>query len=401
MYLKIGILNVFRNKRRSFLTGLAIGIGLMSLILADGLMVGMRNYMVNSVTEDFLGHGQIHHREFRNTNKNKFVIEELKKEDFFRPELIGVSFRVISPALIASPEGSNQVNLFGINPADEKNVSRLAKFIIKGSYLDKDARSIIIGDRLAKRLNVGIGDKVVATVSTLKGENISQELLRVGGIFSFGSRDFDNQMAFILTEKLHSMLQCNDCFHEVALKLKNLNELGIHLRDYKENFSKKGNIFETWRELVPALDSAFKLNDISLILMVILLGILVGAGIINTTYMSLFERKFEFGVLMAVGTRKSVLFTIVMIESITLAILSIIIGSLLTLVFGYMLAVYGVDYGGVSLAGVTLREPIYFVFNPKSFLIFSAGLLVFTVIASIYPVLRLLQISPGNALKQN
>ena len=66
VYVKMGILNDFRNKRRSFLTALAIGVGLMSLILAHGFILGMENYMINTITEDFLGHAQIHHQEFRN-----------------------------------------------------------------------------------------------------------------------------------------------------------------------------------------------------------------------------------------------------------------------------------------------------------------------------------------------
>ncbi len=402
--IKIGILNVFRNKRRSFLTSLAIGVGLMSLILADGLMLGMKNYMVNSVTEDFLGHGQIHNKAFRNTNKTKFILEnleDLKTEIGSSTELKTASFRAISPALIASAEGSNQIGLFGIEPEVEKKVSRLAKFIIAGTYLDNDPRSILIGHKLAKKLNVEVGGKIVITLSTLKGDSISQELLKVAGIFAFGSRDFDNQMAFINLKKMQTILQCSNCVHEVAIKFKNLNELETHFPNYKKRFSKGENVFESWRDLVPALDSAFKLNDISIFFLVILLGILVGAGIINTLYMSLFERKFEFGVLLAIGTRKKLLFQIVMIESLALAIGSIILGSILTLIFGTFLAVKGIDYGGISFVGVALREPIYFVFNPKAFFFFSSGLIVFTMMISVYPVYRLLQIKPSEALKLN
>jgi ABC-type antimicrobial peptide transport system permease subunit len=133
--------------------------------------------------------------------------------------------------------------------------------------------------------------------------------------------------------------------------------------------------------------------------MIVLLGVLVGAAIVNTLFMSLFERKYEFGVLLAIGTRRSVLFAIVMFESIALAIGSIIIGSLLTGIFGGYLAIKGIDYGGVSFASVSLREPIYFVFTLKPFLLFSGGLIIFTMIISVYPVLKLLQIYPSKSLK--
>jgi ABC-type lipoprotein release transport system permease subunit len=402
VYVKIGILNVFRNKRRSFLTALAIGVGLMSLILAHGFILGMENYMINTITEDFLGHAQIHNKEFRNTNKTKYLIQnigDLEKELKEDKNLKVASFRAISPALIASPEGSNQIILYGINPDSEKISSRLSKQIINGDYLDNDEKSIIIGSRLAKKLNVEVGSKVVLTLSSLKGENLAQELFRIKGIFSFSSRDFDNQFAFINLGKMQNMLECGNCIHEIGLKFENLGDLNLHFLNYKEKYSKHSNVFESWRELVPTLDSALKLNDFSMAFMIVLLGVLVGAAIVNTLFMSLFERKYEFGVLLAIGTRRSVLFAIVMFESIALAIGSIIIGSLLTGIFGGYLAIKGIDYGGVSFASVSLREPIYFVFTLKPFLLFSGGLIIFTMIISVYPVLKLLQIYPSKSLK--
>ena len=71
IFIKLGIRNVLRNKRRSFLTSLAIGVGLMALIISDGFILGMKNYMIRSVTDDYLGHGQIHHQKFLKTNKIK------------------------------------------------------------------------------------------------------------------------------------------------------------------------------------------------------------------------------------------------------------------------------------------------------------------------------------------
>jgi ABC-type lipoprotein release transport system permease subunit len=402
VYVKIGILNVFRNKRRSFLTALVIGVGLMSLILAHGFILGMENYMIHTITEDFLGHAQIHNQEFRNTNKTKFVIENFKDlENNLNTDknLRVASFRTISPALIASPEGSNQIALFGINPESEKISSRLFTHIIEGEYLDLDKKSIIIGTRLAKKLSVEVGSKVIVTLSSIKGENLSQELFRVKGIFSFSSREFDNQMAFINLNMMQTMLGCENCIHEISLKFDNLNDLNLHFLDYKKKYTKNSTVFENWRELVPNLDSALKLNDISMAFMIILLGVLVGADIVNTLFMALFERKYEFGVLLAIGTRRSTLFAIVMYESITLAIGSILIGSILTAIFGGYLATKGIDYGGISFSGVSLREPIYFVFALKPFLLFSGGLIIFTMIISIYPVLKLLQVYPSKALK--
>jgi len=401
--IKLSIRNVFRNKRRTFLTSLAIGIGLMQLIVGDGFMLGMKEYMIRSVTDDYLGHGQIHNKKYLKTNKIKYVINnprEIEKDLSTNNKLEGYSPRAISPALIASAQGSDQVSLVGITPEKESTLSRIKVFTYKGEYLgDKDKSYILIGKKLADKLKVDVGDKLVVTLSPIGGGDLSQELFRIKGIFSYGSNAFDNHMAFINIDKSRSMLGCKDCVHEFALKFKEIDKLPILFNEFQNKYPKDDALFENWKELIPDLHSALEMFDFSMAFLAIFLAILVGATIINTLYMALYERKFEFGVLQAIGTRKRILFTIVIVESIALAIGSIIVGSILTFIFGGMLAYWGVDYGGVTFASVPLREPIYMIFTFKQFLIYPAGLIIFTVLISFYPIWQILKIPPSKSLK--
>jgi len=375
----------------------------MSLIIADGFILGMKSYMIRSVTDDYLGHGQIHHKKFLKTNKVKYVIEnpgKIEKRLSSDTKLEGFSPRAISSALIASAQGSEQISLVGIKPRYESILSRIKTFTTVGDYLEKNDKSyILIGKKLANKLKVDIGDKVVLTLSPIGGGDLSQELFRIKGIFSYGSSTFDNHMAFINLSRAQEMLGCQNCIHEFALKFNDLSNLPVLFEEYKKKFPKDAYYFETWKELMPALNSALELTDISMAFLAVFLAILVGATVINTLYMALYERKFEFGVLQAIGTRKKVLFTIIITESIALAIGSIIMGSILTFIFGGMLAYYGVDYGGVTYASVPLREPIYMVFSLKQFIIYPLGLILFTILISFYPIWQLLKISPSKSLK--
>ncbi len=401
--IKLGIRNVFRNKRRTFLTSLAIGVGLMQLIVGDGFMIGMKDYMIRSVTDDYLGHGQIHNKKYLKTNKIKYIVDnpvEIENDLALDENLAGYSPRSISPALIASAQGSDQVSLVGIKPEKEELLSRIKIFTNKGEYLGiKDKSYILIGKKLAEKLKVDIGDKLVVTLSPIGGGDLSQELFRIKGIFSYGSNAFDNHMAFIHIDKSRQMLGCKDCVHEFALKFKEINKLPLLFAEYKEKFPNEKSLFENWKELIPDLHSTLEMFDFSMAFLAIFLAILVGATIINTLYMALYERKFEFGVLQAIGTRKRILFTIIIVESIALAIGSIIVGSILTFIFGGMLAYWGIDYGGVTFASVPLREPIYMVFTLKQFIIYPLGLIAFTIFISFYPIWQILKISPSKSLK--
>jgi ABC-type lipoprotein release transport system permease subunit len=403
MLIKLGVRNVLRNKRRTFLTSLAIGVGLMQLIVGDGFMLGMKQYMIRSVTDDYLGHAQFHHKKFLTTNKIKYVLSqsaELESELSSDERIKVYGPRTHTPALIASAQGSSQVFLVGIDPKKEADLSRIKTFISQGAYLeDKDQSHILIGRKLAEKLKVEVGDKLVLTLSPIGGKELSQELFRIRGIYSFGSNTFDNQMAFIHLKRSRKMLGCKNCVHEIAVKFKELDKLSHLFAEFKKRYSHQERLFEDWKQLLPALDSALAMFDFSMYFLVIFLAILVGTTIVNTLYMALYERKFEFGVLAAIGTRKKVLFGVIIVESITLAVGSIFVGSILTFIFGGILAYWGIDYGGVTFASVPLREPIYMVFTLKQFILYPAGLILFTVLISIYPIWQLLRIPPSKSLK--
>ena len=65
--LKIAGRNLARHKRRTLLASLAIGVGLAALIFVDAMMYGMFDNMIHSATATFMGDGQIHAQEFRDT----------------------------------------------------------------------------------------------------------------------------------------------------------------------------------------------------------------------------------------------------------------------------------------------------------------------------------------------
>ncbi|MCK5223116.1 MAG: ABC transporter permease, partial [Candidatus Aminicenantes bacterium] len=58
-YLKLAWRNILRNKRRTIIASIAIGVGLASMILTDGIMIGMKDNLVDSATSTLLGEAQI------------------------------------------------------------------------------------------------------------------------------------------------------------------------------------------------------------------------------------------------------------------------------------------------------------------------------------------------------
>ncbi|RLE00322.1 MAG: hypothetical protein DRJ11_11915 [Candidatus Aminicenantes bacterium] len=404
-FMKLAWRNLLRNKRRSIIAGTAIGLGLASLMFVDGMIIGMFNNMIEAATATFLGDGQIHRVGFRRTqeveltiNNAASLIQQLEKD----PEVDKLALRVLSFGMITSAANLSAVTVVGIDPQREQFLSQVDEAIVAGSYLqNKSPQEIIIGRDLAETLEVGLNDRVVVTVAQAKTGDLSQEMFRVSGIFHFNIKEMDQGLVFISLAKAQQMLALPGEIHEIALKLSD-RRLGQNKEHpFWKKYSREGNEALGWAALMPELSFALQFTDFSIFFMALLLVGVVAFSIINTLFMSLYERIFEFGVLRAVGTRKSGLFQLILLEAASLGIISIIIGSCLGLVLLLIFSHVGIDYSGIEFAGVTIQKAIYPVLHIGQFIRYPLWILIFTIVIGLYPALHAAKITPAEAMRKS
>ncbi len=404
MTIKLAWRNIFRNKRRTFIAGTAIGIGLASLIFVDALIIGMKDIMVQSATASFLGEGQIHHQDYQRTgevtltiNNPDQVVAGLKKEKVVED----FTLRTMSFGMITSPANVSSINLVGINPNTEKYLSQIDEALQKGSYFDGDnPRDIVIGNELAEILEVELGDRVVITVSEAETGDLSQEMFRISGIYHFNIQEMDKGMAFIRLHKAQEILAIGDNVHEIALTFTN-TQLGRQSdHPFWHKYSQHGNKAQGWTELMPQLHAALELTDFSTLIIGIILFGVVALGIINTLFMAIHERIFEFGVLRAVGTRPYKVAQMILFEAGSLAIVSIILGNILGFIVTYITSQVGIDYTGIEFAGVTFRQLLYPQLKPVQFAWYPLWVFIITVLVGVYPAIYAAKITPVHALRK-
>ncbi len=404
IFMKLARRNVFRNKRRTIIAGTAIGIGLASLIFTDALMIGMEENMIESATATFLGEGQIHRQGFRQTYEIEKTINNLDDIiiDLGREEIIAdFSLRTLSPAMISSPANVSAVEFVGIEPSREKNLSKIDEAITEGSYFSGDGeRDIVIGRKLAEILEVEIGDRIVVTVSQAETGDLSQEMFRISGIYFFNSREMDRGMAFARLNKTQQMLGIDGRVHEIALKFTDISMSRNKLLPFWDRYSKNGNEAVGWNVILPQMESVFALSRFSVYIMGLILFGIVALVIINTLFMSLKERMFEFGVLRAVGTRPFGMAKLIVFEAGALAVISIVLGVILGLAVTYIFTLTGIDYRGIEYLGVTFQELLYPVMRINQFFIYPISLFFLTCLVGIYPALIAARMSPVKAMRQ-
>jgi ABC-type lipoprotein release transport system permease subunit len=405
LYLKLAWRNVFRNTRRTLIAGIAIGIGLASLVFVDAIVLGMNDSMVHSATASFMGDGQIEREGFRQSleveetiNGFPAILDNVRQESI----VANATPRILSMAMMSSPADVSGITMVGIDPNSEPPLSQIDEAITKGSYFEGDSeRDVVIGYELADLLSVDLGDRIVITSAQAHTGDLAQEMFRVSGIFNVGIKDMDKGMAFVRLSKAQDMLNLAGQAHQIAIKFVS-TDMGSNTNlPFWKKYSRDGNVAEGWIQMMPELAQALRLSRWSTAIVGIVLFSVVALGIINTLFMSLYERMFEFGVMRAVGTRPFAIGRLIVFEAGALAILSIVLGTVLGLVVTLIFKHTGIDYSGIEYAGVTFRELLYPRMETYQFILFPVCVFLFTMIVGLYPARYAAKMGPAEAMRKS
>ena len=402
---KLAWRNIFRNKRRTLIAATAIGIGLTALIFIDAFMIGMEETMIRTATASFLGDAQIHREGFRDAQEVSLTVQALDSvtESLTKEEIVAhFTQRTLASSMITSPANVSAISLVGVHPPTEKFLSLIDDAITEGAYFEGDnSRDIVIGAKLAEILEIGLGDRVVVTVAQAGSGELSQEMFRISGIYHFADAAMNSGMAFVRLEKAQEMLAIGKDVHEIAIKFTSIAYSQETTLPFWDTYSQHGNEVLSWTELMSQLTVVLEMTKYSKYIMgVILFGVVV-FGIINTLFMSLYERMFEFGVLRAVGTRPFGMARVILFEAGALAIVSIGLGTILGFVLTGVLAHVGIDYTGIEMMGVTMQEFIYPVLEVQQFIIYPIWVFIFTLIAGLYPARHVAKMAPVDAMRRS
>ncbi len=405
IFIKLAWRNLFRNKRRTIIASIAIGIGLAALIFADALWVGIEQNMVKTATASFLGDGQIHRADFRDTQAVEMTINQLDEVvEGLSQEVIVQQFtpRTFAFGMITSSANVSAISLVGVQPSTEQFLSQIDDAITEGAYFEGDNdRDIVIGAKLAELLEVTLGNRVVVTVAQAESGDLSQEMFRISGIYHLGDDAMSGGMAFVRLEKAQEMLAIGSGVHEIAIKFTDTKYGQDKDLPFWERYSQRDNEALGWPEILPQLQAAFEMSKYSKYIMgVILFGVVI-FGIINTLFMSLYERMFEFGVLRAVGTRPFGMARLILFEAGALAIVSIVLGAILGFALTWIFTKIGIDYTGIEMMGVTIQELIYPVMTIKPFILYPIWVFIFTIITGLYPARYAAKIVPVIAMRKS
>ena len=398
---KIAWRNIWRTPLRSLIVIGSIVLGIWAGIFVIAFCYGLNSQRTINRIESAVSHIQIHHPEYEKDFDSKFILEDpitLEKTLDADPEIKAYALRSLQMGMISSPIKSNGVQIIGVNKAQEKEVTNLYTNLTEGSYFKtKRKNAILIGEVLAKKLNVRLRSKVVLTFQDNEN-NIISGAFRVCGIFKTQFSKYDESHVFIQNSDLHRLIQ-SEGYHQAALLCQSIDQVESVLNRLNSQF--KGVNIKDWKKIAPELAYADEVMETWLFLIMIIIMLALIFGIINTMLMAVFERRKELGMLMAIGMNKSKVFTLILVETFFLSLVGAPTGMLLGALTINLTSETGIDLSivGDGLQSVGLSNIIYPIIEPKFYFLTGVLVFLFTLIAAIYPSKKALRLKPTEAIR--
>lgn len=405
MLIKIAWRNIWRNPTRSMVVIFSLVIGIWATIIILAVSDSLHAESLREGIEYKYGHLQIHTKaykkraEFGNTIPNAIsYLEELKKD----PSIKAATARLLTSGIIASAGYSSNVQIRGVIPEEEEATTLLKTRLARGDYLDIGKRNpIIIGEKLAQKLKVDIGNKVVLTFETPQADLVSTSFKIVGTFTATQTRD-EEMMTFVKLEDLSRLAEIQNGSNEIVAKIKDTRQLDSYITQFRTQKDNPQLVIEDWKTAAPDMamvsDMIYQMDVIITVIVLLVLAF----GIVNTMLMSVLERFKELGILMAVGMNKVKVFSMIVTETVLLSLAGGVGGMVLGFLTIKLLYQTGINLSLFSegLSGWGFKELVHPELETRVYLLITVTVILTAILASFYPAIRALSLNPSEAIRK-
>ncbi len=405
--------NLGRNRRRTFLAVGAIALGQFTLIFVNCMMAGSFQDMLDTITGPFVGHVQVCHPDWREERAVDLYVDRLSevlRQISALPAVERVSPRIYSSVLAApgektsNPATAEPAVIVGVDPAVEADDRGLLARVPPGAL--PGARGVALGDVLATRLGVVPGQLLAIIGQDADGFPVN-DLFEVRAIINSRVDLVKTRGIVMALEDAASFLAMPDQAHEITVT-------GTDSRRSEELAEAvaalpgcAGAEVLSWRRVVPMLEQIIALKGWMDLIFLGIVFAAAAAGVANTAMMSTFERRREFGMLLAIGARPRRIVRMVVLESVLLGLLGVAIGSLLGSLAVWITSRTGIDYaalGGakasdVAYAGISFSFVIYPLFQFRHVVFGVVAVTLTSVLASLWPAFLVARLEPVEAVR--
>src|SRR5512138_285490 len=396
---KLAYRNLGRNRTRSLLSSLAVAVGMSLLLLMASVLEGEMGGALENTIRLQSGHIQIRPAAYEEGQVS------LKWEDLIAepdqliakikslPQVTVATPRLIASGILSVGDESKGIQIIGIEPASEGN-KPFRDGMLSGEFIQADDREgILIGNTLAEKLDLKVGEQVNLLANT-SGGDVDEQLFTVRGIYTTRTPAYDENTIFMPLAKAQAFTVTENHASTIFIMLQNDEQA----EPVAQALQSSNYQVLTWREqnalIVQFEDFA---GAYMVILYLIVLGI-TATVVTNTLVMAVFERTREIGILSAIGMKGRGIMAQFLAEAALLATGGVITGLIIGGAAVAYFTVYGIYIGDYGISGVLFEDHIYAHLTLQNMINLAVLTYIITLVASLYPARLAARMEPVEAL---
>ena len=403
MLLKLAWRNIWRNKRRTFITLAMIQFAVVLATFMSAFRIGIIDAQVENVVGGYQGYGAINDTSFLNEpNIENTVLfnDSIKHYLNEKPDIKAYSPRILGVGMMTCGEKFKITKITGIEPRLEDSLTHLSSFVVRGRLMNQSGE-VVLGSRLSKRLKADLDSVVFVTGMGYHG-NTANMLLKVVGIINLSNLEEDKRLAFITLDEAREGFALYEGVNQIVLGFNNNSDAISIVRELKDDFELPTQVY-SWSELNESLYMLVQVNDAANVIISSILYFVISFGLFGTILMMLAERKREFGMLIAIGMKKSKLAYVVYLENLLMGIIGTTIGFFIAVPLVYYFHETPIDLTGQMADDIEKYgfEPT--VSTSMSLLIFlgqAMAVLSITLIFSLYSIFKIRSLNAIKAMRE-
>ncbi len=368
------------------------------------LQFGTYDRLIENVVNSFSGYIQLHQKGYWDDQilDNAMAVQDIP-ELISREieEVIGVYPRIENFALAASNEKTRGVLVVGIDEGQAENMLGLSTKITSGKMFTSASPGVLIGERLAKNLRVSAGDTLILIGQGYHGRSAAGKY-PVSGLISFPSPTMGSSLVLLPFSESEVLFSTFGLATSLVIQIKNGKDV-TNIRDKILALTDSSSIEAlTWQEMMPELVQTIQADSSGGMIMIMILYLVISFGIFGTLLMMMNERQYEFGVMLAIGMSRLRLIGVLLVEMIFLTLGGIVSGVLLAMPLQHYFKANPIQLAGRQAevmesygweAAMSSSTDLSISFTH------AAGVLIVTLVISLYAVFVLSRIRPVEAMR--
>ncbi len=410
--------NIFRQKRRTILTILTMTGGFVLTSFAIGWMEGSYNGMILFFTSHKTGQIQVHRAGYLENPSLYDTVDNYLSVAGQIESVDGVMAwapRIYAGALLASREEGSSDGIFansaaasvtGIDPLFEQNATQFASQITLGSMLTASAADsslratgqILLGKELATTLNVSVGDSLILLSQAADGSSADRRYT-VAGIVSTGNTDADRVTCYITLADAQLLFALENRVHEIAIVTGSLGVVEHTASEISASPISSNLSVSSWKQFAKEFYNGMQADEASLKIMLAIVISVAALGVLNTILMMVLERRREFGVMKAIGTRPAQIVRMIVLEANLMGLISVVFGSVLSTIGLLIISKHGMILDPpLNYGGFMFREMVAAI-TPASYWIPAVSVMVTASVVSLIPALKAAHTDAAKSLR--